>query len=117
MVYGGMGMLIGLAAMAILGGVAAIVGAAGKSGPAIPILMGIGALVFCIMFILGLPRMIAGFGLLHYREWARILCLILSALGLVDIPFGTALGIYGLWVLTARETTRLFEPQAHAAAG
>ena len=41
----------------------------------------------------------AGWGLLERRPWARMLAIVLGCLGLIDMPFGTALGIYTLWVL------------------
>ena len=34
--------------------------------------------------------------------------IVLSAINLINIPFGTVLGIYGLWVLLTRETELLF---------
>ena len=50
-----------------------------------------------------------GLGLLSYRPWARILTLVLSVFLLIHIPFGTALGFYGFWVLLSKETLPLFE--------
>lgn len=41
----------------------------------------------------------AGWGLLERRPWARMLAIVLGFLNLLDMPFGTALGIYTLWVL------------------
>ena len=41
----------------------------------------------------------AGWGLLKREPWARILTLVLAFLALVNVPFGTALGVYTLWVL------------------
>src|SRR5690348_14834146 len=38
-------------------------------------------------------------GLFERRPWARILALVLGILALLRFPFGTALGIYTLWVL------------------
>jgi hypothetical protein len=43
--------------------------------------------------------LIAGVGLLQRAPWARILALVLAFLSLINPPFGTALGIYTLWVL------------------
>ena len=42
---------------------------------------------------------ITGWGLLERRPWARMLAIVLGCVFLVDMPFGTALGIYTLWVL------------------
>src|SRR5207245_10130418 len=41
----------------------------------------------------------AGWGLLRREGWARIVALIGAFLALFHPPFGTALGIYTLWVL------------------
>jgi phage shock protein PspC (stress-responsive transcriptional regulator) len=62
---------------------------------------------FLILF--SAPGIICGFGLLKYRPWSRILALILGAINLINIPFGTALGIYTIWVLIQEETETLFK--------
>jgi hypothetical protein len=41
----------------------------------------------------------AGWGLLERAPWARTLAIVLSCFSLLHPPFGTALGIYTLWVL------------------
>jgi hypothetical protein len=35
---------------------------------------------------------------------------VLSGLNLMNIPIGTALGAYGLWVLLSKDGSVLFEP-------
>lgn len=110
-IYGAIGVLIGLVVFLVLGGIAGLVGVTDHSpdsAVAIPILGGIGGLVFIILLCISLPGIIAGYGLLHYRPWARILTIVLSALELFSIPLGTALGIYGFWVLLKPETEQLF---------
>jgi hypothetical protein len=52
---------------------------------------------------------------LKYRNWGRILTFVVSILGLIDVPFGTGLGAYGLWVLLHKDTLPLFEAGPHAA--
>ncbi|MCP5116575.1 MAG: hypothetical protein GY953_37580, partial [bacterium] len=42
---------------------------------------------------------IAGWGLLDRRPWARMLAIVLGCLVLIKIPFGTALGVFTLYVL------------------
>jgi hypothetical protein len=110
-IYGALGVFVGLLALLIMGGIAGMVGVTDHSPDsalAIPILGGIGALVFIILLAISLPGIIVGFGLLHFKPWARLLTLVLSALELFSIPFGTALGIYGFWVLLKPETEQLF---------
>ena len=110
-VFGGLCVLGGLIALLVLGGIAGLVGASDQSQDAqtaIPILGGIGGLVFVICLIVGLPGLIGGVGLIQFKAWARILVIVLSALDLLNIPLGTALGIYGFWVLLNRETDQMF---------
>ena len=48
----------------------------------------------------GVGGFIAGWGLLNRQPWARMLAIVLGVVSLFfHIPFGTALGIYTLWVL------------------
>ncbi len=54
------------------------------------------------------PGIIAGIGLLKRKTWARILAIILAILNLPVFPFGTALGIYALYVLLKEDVTPLF---------
>jgi hypothetical protein len=56
---------------------------------------------------LGIPNLIAGIGLLKHKSWARILAIIIAVLALTSFPFGTAAGLYTLWVLTRKETEQL----------
>jgi len=51
---------------------------------------------------------VGGIGLLVYKPWARYLVLIIAALGCLNIPFGTAKGVYIIWVLIQDETVKLF---------
>ncbi|MBI2834745.1 MAG: hypothetical protein HYX76_10015 [Acidobacteria bacterium] len=40
---------------------------------------------------------------------------VLSALNLLNVPFGTMLGIDGLWVLLSRAVEKLFDGTGHLA--
>jgi hypothetical protein len=42
---------------------------------------------------------LAGWGLMHREPWARVVALVLSFVALLNIPFGTAIGVYTMWVL------------------
>ena len=56
-----------------------------------------------LILILGIPGIIAGYGLLKKKSWSRILILILAAFNLLNIPFGTMLGGYTFWVMLQDE--------------
>lgn len=53
--------------------------------------------------ILAAGGICVGLGLMQRRPWARIAAIILGVLALLHPPFGTALGVYTLWVLLADE--------------
>ncbi len=113
-VFGGLAILGGVIALIVLGGIAGVVGSTAHSSDdyvAAPILGGIGGIVFIVCLILGLPGVIGGIGLIQFKPWARIVIIVLSVLDLFNIPFGTALGIYGLWALLNSETERMFSSQ------
>jgi hypothetical protein len=61
-----------------------------------------------------IPGIIGGIGLFARRPWARILVIILGVLDLLEVPFGTILGIYTIWVLVKKETVALFEHAQHS---
>jgi hypothetical protein len=58
------------------------------------------------------PGLIGGIGLLNMAPWSRMFMIVISALHLLHVPVGTALGIYGLWALTKPETEALFAREA-----
>jgi len=55
------------------------------------------------LLILAAGGICVGLGLMQRRPWARAAAIILGVLALFHPPFGTALGIYTLWVLLADE--------------
>jgi hypothetical protein len=113
-VLSALGVLAALMMMLIFGGAAGIVGAAAdepEAAIAIPIIGMTGTLLTVFLFAVSLPGLITGFGLLSWKPWARVLAIVLCAINLINIPIGTLLGIYGLWVLLNKDTERLFETQ------
>lgn len=101
--FGALGVLAGL----LLGGFGML--AAVFSGNADGLMAGgIMGLIAMFVGVLSLPSLLGGWGLLNYRPWARILVIVLSVLNLMNIPFGTLIGGYSLWVLLNEQTQRIF---------
>jgi phage shock protein C len=71
----------------------------------------VASIVAGFLILFSAPGIICGFGLLKYRPWSRILALILGAINLINIPFGTALGIYTLWVMMHEDSQALFRSE------
>jgi hypothetical protein len=53
----------------------------------------------------------AGRGLRRREHWSRTVALLLSLINLLIVPFGTALGIYGFWVLLRQRSRELLGVQ------
>jgi len=89
----------------------AVVGGGLLSGDddAITITAIVGGMVLLFIFILSIPGIIGGIGLLKRATWSRILMLVIAFLELINIPFGTILGVYTIWVLVDEKTVELFE--------
>ena len=110
-VFGALGILAATVIMLVFGGAAGIVGASAdpeEAAFALPIIGLTGSLLSMFLFALSIPGLVTGFGLLSWKPWARILGIVLCAIQLINIPLGTLLGIYGLWVLLNSDTERLF---------
>ena len=111
--FGALGLVGALAILVIFGGAAGLMGLGAASDPdaliAVPLVALVGTVLMMAALILSLPGIAAGFGLMTYRPWARLLTVVLSLLHLFNFPFGSALGIYGLWVLLSDEGRLLFE--------
>jgi hypothetical protein len=106
--YAASGGLVLLLAVVLgtLFGVAGVVAGGAEGGALIG---GIGLAFAIFIAALGIPSLICGWGLLNYKPWARVLGIILSALQLANVPVGTAIGGYGLWVLLNDESKRMLE--------
>lgn len=73
--------------------------ARGQFGPPGGFLRPLFAMLGMLVLCKGVLSFIAGIGLLTKQPWARILALVMGCISLLNIPFGTALGIYTIWVL------------------
>jgi hypothetical protein len=58
---------------------------------------------------------IAGWGLLQREDWARTVALVVGFVALLNVPIGTALGIYTLWVLLPQQSDDEYRSLAQAA--
>lgn len=114
-VWSSIGILAGIIVLLVFGGLAGVMGMTGASGNdssalmVAPVMVLIGIGIVILVSVLSLPTLIGGIGLLKFKPWSRTLMIVVSIFHLLSLPFGTALGVYGLWVLFHEDTTRLFE--------
>ncbi len=78
-------------------------------------LRGMMSAVATLVLLKALAGIIAGWGLLQREPWARLLTLVLGFISLLSIPFGTALGIYTIWVLLSPQAEQEYRQLSRAA--
>ncbi len=100
-----LGILGGLIVLFTVGGAGLISG--DPEAMAVTAIVATSIAIFAL--IVSLPGIIGGWGLLKRQSWARYLVLILGFINLLNIPFGTILGIYTLWVLFKEEAAQYFQ--------
>jgi len=106
---GGLGALVVLVLMGGFGGFYDWAEGSGGYG-----FLAIGSVIFHLT--LAIPCVVGGVFVMQYHEWARLVMIFVSALNILNMPFGAALGAYGLWVLLQPETEPLFlDPVLRAA--
>ena len=103
-IFGALSALLGLALFGIITGAGVLSG----DQEAAFITGAVGTIVGGALILISLPSIIGGVGLLKRKNWARIVIIIVAALSLLNFPFGTAYGVYAIWVLINDQTRPFF---------
>ena len=75
----------------------------------------VGVAVFVVLlFAVGLLPLAVGYGLMKRKTWAKSLALVLAIISLINIPIGTALGIYSFRFLRSEGGIKLYGGKASA---
>ncbi len=110
-IWGALAMLVGVSMLLLAAGPIAVLKA--PQGQAVGLAAGFMAGVFALtgLFALawGAAHVWAATRLRRHDPLGRMVGLGLALVDLLVLPFGTALGIYGLWVLLTNEGRRMFE--------
>lgn len=110
-VWGLLTIVVGVSTLALASGAVALLTSANR-GEGGQIAAGITAAAFATLAFLailwGAAHVAAGVPLRRRRPAARLLALMLGAVDLILLPYGTALGVYALYVLLNEEGKRLF---------
>ena len=76
----------------------------------------VGVIVFVILFLaVGLLPLIVGYGFRNRASWLKPIAYLTAVLSLVNIPIGTALGIYTMKFFRSEAGVKLYGGQAAAA--
>lgn len=88
-------LVLGLLLWFLLAGI----GVASGDADARVVLSLVGTFLGLMMAALSAPGLLSGYGLLQRKSWGRVLAIVVGALNLMNIPLGTILGVYTLYVL------------------
>ena len=115
--WGALAALVGLSLLLLAAGALAIL--LGPEGETVALAAGLTAAVFASIgaftLIWGVMHIWVAARLRRHNALGRAVMLGLAIVNLLVFPFGTALGVYALWVLLVNDGRRLFET-AHAEA-
>jgi hypothetical protein len=110
-VWGLLTMLVGVSTLALGVGAVALIASASRGGGG-QVAAGLTAVVFTTLAIIailwGAAHVVVGIPLRRRRPWARLIALMLGSVDLLLLPYGTALGVYALWVLLSEGGKSLF---------
>ena len=67
-----------------------------------------------VFLVIAAGGVLVGWGLMNHERWARMTAIVLGILALFHPPFGTALGIYTLWVLLPADSATEYDRMSQA---
>jgi hypothetical protein len=112
MVWGLLTTLVGVSTLALGVGAIALITSASRGGEGGQFAAGVTAAIFTTLAVIailwGAAHVVAGVPLRQRRHWARLFALMLGSVDLILLPYGTALGVYTLWVLLHEEGKAAF---------
>jgi hypothetical protein len=110
-VWGLLTIVVGVSTLALGVGAASLMTSASRGGGG-QFAAGVTAAVFATLAILaivwGAMHVVVGVPLRRYTHWSRFIALLLGSVDLLLLPYGTALGIYALYVLLNEKGKALF---------
>jgi hypothetical protein len=116
-VWGLLTTLVGVSTLALGVGAVALITSANRSEGG-QFAAGLTAAVFTTLAIIaiiwGAAHVAVGVPLRRRRPWSRMAALMLGSIDLLLLPYGTALGLYGLWVLLHEDGKKLFLSEERA---
>ncbi len=100
--YGGLNTLVALIVVVVFG-----LASVFSREPVLFLVMMLVSLIVYTLLIL--PSLIAGYGLLKQKRWAKLFAMISAVLAAINFPHGTALCVYTFWFLTGDMGKEVYE--------
>ncbi len=114
-VWGLLTTLVGVSTLALGVGAVALIASASRGGGG-QFAAGVTAAAFTALAIIamlwGAAHVVVGVPLRRHRPWSRLGALMLGSVDLLLLPYGTALGVYAIWILLHEDGKKLFSDRA-----
>jgi hypothetical protein len=102
--------LLGVSTPAFLGGLGP------RAEPMMPfaaVMGGLAAVAGIFILFNSCLAFLTGYALMTRKPWGRVLAIVAAILSLIEIPAGTAVGVFTLWVLAPHASAAEYEALAH----
>jgi hypothetical protein len=113
-VWGLLTTMVGVSTLALGVGAVALIASASRGGGG-QVAAGVTAAAFTALALIaiawGSAHVVVGVPLRRHKPWARLGALMLGSVDLLLLPYGTALGVYAIWILLHEEGKRLFRDE------
>ncbi len=111
-VWGLLTVVIGVSTLALGVGAVALITSTGHRAGGGQVAASLTAAAFTalalIAIVWGVAHVVVGIPLRRHTPWSRLMALMLGAVDLLLLPYGTALGVYALYVLLNEKGKALF---------
>ena len=112
-IWGLLTALVGLSTLALGVGAVALIASASHGGGGGQVAAGLTAAAFTTLALIaiawGAAHVAVGVPVRRRKPFARLVALMLGSVDLLLLPYGTALGIYALWVLLNEDGKKMFQ--------
>jgi hypothetical protein len=104
--YGGLSALMMILMLFFIG---AILGLLAADRPPVGLLMFMLFFIMAWSLILTLPSLIAGYGILKHKSWARPASIVAAVMETMSFPIGTAVAVYSFWFMFSEAGKAMYD--------
>ena len=116
-IWGVLTTLVGFSTLALGVAAAAMVASRGSGQLAAGVTAAAFTTLAFIAIVWGVVHVVVGVPLRRRYPWARLVALMLGSVDLLLLPYGTALGVYALWVLLNEKGKEAFTARRASPSG
>ena len=111
LIWGGFNALVIIVIALFIFAAGGFAAAAPDAPPEVAAIFGVvGVLLLVFGLLFALPSLLAGYAMLKRKSWARVAGIVAAVFAVLNLPFGTALGVYTFWFLFGQQGQDFYQP-------